>query len=355
MDGFGSSSRLRLRRSGAPGGMLDSKTAREDDEEPASAKRRHLRPWLVLVGILSLATHLLAARAALDRGRHGRSLRSGSLVASSPPGLNGAVLAASAVGAIGHAAVVLGATRDACALAIVAGMGIDAAARAAQLVWWAWLGAIVLMDGIEAVLMGRGGESGGNFFDETVWTVCFIGVQAIPYTCHLPTQMRFLRALREVRRSSYDEAVSALIAALTNLRGNLGSGTRQRIFAFTNLGAHIVPLYLSAQLLGQQSRLVPWACISAILSFSTVGFVLVGIPKLYKHEDDTPPIGIKNGMIDCRCRACRERLKETWIHSSFTIWVPYRDGKEEIWLCRLWMLPLEELSDTLIHLAFSAE
>ena len=91
-------------------------------------------------------------------------------------------------------------------------------------------------------------------------------------------------------------------------------------------------------------------------------FAIYRIPTLLIddeiNDDGAAPlvISVKGGKIDCRCRACSKRYQTTGEYSSFTFRIERKGfGMRNGGVCCLWLRPFEELSDTLLKLAFHAE
>ena len=141
---------------------------------------------------------------------------------------------------------------------------------------------------------------------------------------------------------SYGRLVQVLHSGLNNLRGVAGKGYEDHIFAYSDLGGHLAPLYVSFYLLKQQEALTYGAWTLGLLSLAS-GLILSQVPlhSTKRQGTDEPFIKLKSGnTIVCSCETCKRRFQSTGIPSSFTF--TRRDG-----VCRLWLYSFEELSNVL--------
>ena len=138
--------------------------------------------------------------------------------------------------------------------------------------------------------------------------------------------------------TSLERLNKVLTGALNNLRGIPGDKFQDHIFAYTDLGGHLLPLGLSVLLLKRQQEL--WTAFYALVFLITLSYVALSrIP--FNEHDTNPYIGEGvGGEIICSCSACERRTKRMSKESSFTF--NMYDG-----ICHLWLYSFEDLSTTL--------
>lgn len=161
-------------------------------------------------------------------------------------------------------------------------------------------------------------------------TFGFLAILAMMYTYHMIIHVRALRL-----NTSLERLNKVLIGALNNLRGIPGDKFQDHIFAYTDLGSHLLPLGLSALLLKRQHEL--WEAFKALMILVILSYVALSRIPFNKLETN-PRIGMgEEGEITCRCSACERRKKRKSEDSSFTFNI--HDG-----ICHLWLYSFEDLS-----------
>lgn len=244
---------------------------------------------------------------------------------SSSTFLNSFTAASSLLNVLSHSGVVLGALNDTYVISILIGVGFDVMTRILQLIWWVDI-------------------TRSSFFREVVSTemiderkICntvgFLAVLTTIYTYHMIIHVRALRLNVSLERLN-----TVLIGALNNLRGIPGDKFHDHLFAYTDLGAHLLPLGLSVVLLKGRQEL--WAAFRALVFLITLSYVALSrIP--FNKLDSIPRIGESlRGKITCSCSACNRRSKRKGEESSFTFNI--HDG-----ICILWLYSFEDLSTNL--------
>mmetsp|Transcript_51 Transcript_51/g.66 ORF Transcript_51/g.66 Transcript_51/m.66 type:complete len:297 (+) Transcript_51:72-962(+) len=280
-------------------------------------------PRFSVVGGLILTLYLTSIIYLFDMSLYGDSLRSDAMVPSSySTFLNSFTAASSLLNVASHSGVVLGALNDTYVISILIGVGFDVMTRILQLIWW--------MD-----------ITWSSFFREALSTemidemklcstVGFLAVLTTIYTYHMIIHVRALRLNASVERLN-----NVLIGALNNLRGIPGEHFNDHIFAYTDLGAHLLPLGLSVVLLKRRQEL--WAAFRALVFLITISYVALSrIP--FNKLDSIPRIDESaRGKVICSCSACERRTKRKSKDSSFTFNI--HDG-----ICILWLYSFENLS-----------
>ena len=240
--------------------------------------------------------------------------------------LNSLTAASSLLNVASHSGVVLGALNDTYVISILIGVGFDVMTRLLQLVWW--------MD-LTWSSFARGALLSTEMMDKRKLfnTVGFLAVLTTMYIYHMIIHVRALRL-----NSSLERLNKVLTGALNNLRGIPGDKFLDHVFAYTDLGGHLLPLGLSVVLLKRQQKLR--AAFQALAFLITVSYVTLSRIPFNKH-DTNPCIGegVK-GKIICSCSACERRTKRLSKDSSFTF--NMYDG-----ICQLWLYSFEDLSTNL--------
>ena len=283
-------------------------------------------PRISVVGGLILSIYLTSTIYLFDKSLYGESLRSGAmLLSSSSMFLNSFTAASSLLNVMSHSGVVLGALNDTYVISILIGVGFDVMTRILQLIWW-----------IDITWSSFSREALSNeVIDKTKLhnTAGFLAVLATIYVYHMIIHVRALRL-----NTSLERLNKVLTGALNNLRGIPGDNFQDHVFAYTDLGGHLLPLGLSVILLKRQHEL--WAAFRALVFLITLSYVALSRIPFNKHETH-PRIGKGvEGEITCSCSACERRTKRKSNDSSFTFNI--HDG-----ICHLWLYSFEDLSTNL--------
>lgn len=273
-------------------------------------------------GALILAIYMTAMKGLFDKSLYGDSFRSGVMLSSSIF-LNSSTMAASLLNVASHSAVVLGALNDTYVLSILLGVGFDVMTRILQLIWWIHITTCTRISFQDLSDMDR---LIGNYH-----TVAFLMILAIIYVYHMTIHVRALRI-----SYSYERLRKVLTGALNNLRGIPGEGFHDHLFAYSDLGGHLLPLGLSALLLHRQHAL--FAAFQVLAMLMLLSHLALSRIPLNEVKDSEPLIRInEQGTITCSCDPCRRRTKRKSKESSFTFNVD--DG-----ICHLWLSSFEKLS-----------
>merc|ERR1740124_2158693 len=160
----------------------------------------------------------------------------------------------------------------------------------------------------------------------------FIFTLVVIYIYHMIIHVRALRM-----KKSYKRLKKVLDGALNNLRGVPGEGYHDHLFAYSDLGGHILPLSLSTILLRRQHALAVTFQMLVMLIL-LLYFTLSRIP-LHDMEDSEPMIRIdyRGNKVTCRCEACDRQGRRNGKECSFTI-------NSEDGICQLWLCSFEGLS-----------
>ena len=291
-------------------------------------------PRFSLSGTLILAAYLSSAKVAFDMSFYSDSLLSGKFATSSSISLNGVIMATSLLNSISHGAVVLGALHDTYVMSILVGVGFDVVTRILYLVWWVQLSVIAFNEQHE--IMDQ-----DNATKEYALTIFLLVVLSIVYVYQIVIHIQALQM-----NQSYDRLIKVLRSALNNLRGVVGQGYGDHLFAYSDLGGHLAPFYLSFYLLNQQQALLSGLWIFVLLVVAS-GLVLSRVPlniNNAKYKSNQSFVRINGGNIECSCQACKKRVQSTGRYASFTF--TRRDG-----VCCLWLYSFEELSNILLGMS----
>jgi len=261
-----------------------------------------------------------------DKSLYGDSLRSGAMpLSTSSTFLNSFTAASSLLIVMSHSGAVLGALNDTYVISILIGVGFDVMTRILQLIWW-----------IDITWSSFSREAlSSEVIDKKKLhnTAGFLAVLTTIYVYHMIIHLRALRL-----NTSLERLNKVLTGALNNLRGIPGDKFQDHIFAYTDLGGHLLPLGLSLVLLKRQNEV--WTAFSALVFLITLSYVPLSRIPLNKHETH-PRIGKGvEGVITCSCSACERRTKRKSNDSSFTFNI--HDG-----ICHLWLYSFEDLSTNL--------
>jgi len=278
-------------------------------------------PRVSISGTFILAIYMSTIKVMFGNSLYSDSLRSGKLLSSSIF-LNSMMMTSSLLNVTSHSAVVLGALNDTYVLSILLGVGFDVMTRILQFIWWTHITIIVFR---------KDQSNEGRFFDN-YQTIGFIFTLVVIYIYHMIIHVRALRM-----KKSYKRLKKVLDGALNNLRGVPGEGYHDHLFAYSDLGGHILPLSLSTILLRRQHALAVTFQMLVMLIL-LLYFTLSRIP-LHDMEDSEPMIRIdyRGNKVTCRCEACDRQGRRNGKECSFTI-------NSEDGICQLWLCSFEGLS-----------
>ena len=319
-------------------------------------------PRISISGTLILVVYVTSIKYLFDNSLYGTSLRSTtgimSLESSSSILFNSFIMSTSSLNVISHSAVVLGALNDTYVLSILVGVGFDVITRILQLIWWIQITTTTIIISFQRQEedinnnINTNINTNANYYN----TILLCSVLTIIYIYHMIIHVRALRM-----NYSYERLSSVLTGALNNLRGIPGDKFQDHLFAYSDLGSHILPLCLSIILLHKQKALFTSFTVLALLIFMS-SFAVSRIPLNNNNindnnevnDDDTESMNTfinvsKDGSITCCCNACKERSKRTnnsEESSSFTFNVA--DG-----ICHLWLCSFENLSAFLSSYKYS--
>ena len=281
-------------------------------------------PRFSVIGGFILSIYLSSLTYLFNNSLYGDSLHSGMMISSTL--LNSLIAASSLLNVASHSGVVLGALNDTYAISILIGVGFDVLKGLLQLVWWMDL---TWNSFVRGALL-----STGIMDKRKLWnTVGFLVVLTAIYIYHMIIHVRALRL-----NSSLERLNKVLTGALNNLRGIPGDKFQDHVFAYTDLGGHLLPLGLSVVLLRRQHEL--HAAFQALAFLMALSYVTLSRIPFNKH-DTNPCIGEGvEGKITCSCSACERRTKRMSKDSSFTF--NLYDG-----ICLLWLYSFEDLSTNL--------
>mmetsp|Transcript_68809 Transcript_68809/g.77007 ORF Transcript_68809/g.77007 Transcript_68809/m.77007 type:complete len:316 (+) Transcript_68809:150-1097(+) len=309
-------------------------------------------PRISMSGTLILLIYVTTMKYLFDKSLYGTSLRSGIMLESSSSRsmfLNSLIMSTSLLNVASHSAVVLGALDDTYVLSILIGVGFDVTTRILQLIWWMR----ITMNIVRPVIRIRQQED--NEFNTNVnidinITIGFCSMLTITYVYHMILHLRALRM-----NYSYQRLNVVLTGALNNLRGIPGENFQDHLFAYSDLGSHLLPLCLSVLLLQRQKALITAFFVLVLLL--VVSYVSLSSIPVNNNEavninecDDKSMKCIQiyaDGRIICSCTACRKRCRRTGQESSFTF--NYIDGICHLWLCSFGKLSTFLSSSNMIH------
>ena len=278
-----------------------------------------------------LIGYLCVTKFVFDNSLYGDSLVSGELASQSSVILNSIIASSSLLNVISHSAVVLGALNDTYVLSIIVGVGFDVITRFVGLIWFFQLSCIAFNN-----------SQGGNEYISTsdrkyhayAPAICSFAIFSTMQIYHIIVHIHAL----QLKHHSYAQVIEILNSSLNNLRGIAGKRYEDHIFAYSDLGGHLAPFCLSAILLHEQSSLL-WGVWALMVLIFTSALVLSKVP-LNRTTEDSKPITLRSGKIDCHCQACSIRSKKTDGCSSFTF--SRQEG-----VCFLWLYSFEQLASIL--------
>jgi len=203
------------------------------------------------------------------------------------------ICSTSALNVVSHLAVALGALDDTYVLSIILGVGFDVMTRILQLMWWMSL-------------------TSSACTVEAVKDISIVGLQAIlsvMYVYHMIIHVRAISAFtcRPCLRSDIQTVITG---ALNNIRGIPGEHWGDHVFAYTDLGSHLLSFGLSlAILLGNEWNKRTLYFIMGVMMFLFVlsCLVLYIIPFNDLMDGESMiRVDSKTGEVSCRCIACRK-------------------------------------------------
>jgi multisubunit Na+/H+ antiporter MnhF subunit len=323
-------------------------------------------PRISISGTFILAVYITSIKYLFDNSLYGTSLRSTGIMSlessssssssSSSVLFNSFIMSTSFLNVASHSAVVLGALNDTYVLSILVGVGFDVITRILQLIWWIQITTTTIMISFRRQQETDINNSiihintNNNYYN----TIILCSVLAIIYIYHMIIHVRALRM-----NYSYERLRSVLTGALNNLRGIPGDKFQDHIFAYTDLGSHLLPLCLSIILLQKQKALFTAFIILALLILIS-SFALSRIPFNNNNnnnnnnevsndscddiDEDSKSMNkfihvCKDGSIACSCNACKKRSKRTNSQESSSFTFNFSDG-----ICHLWLCSFENLS-----------
>mmetsp|Transcript_24380 Transcript_24380/g.36349 ORF Transcript_24380/g.36349 Transcript_24380/m.36349 type:complete len:300 (-) Transcript_24380:678-1577(-) len=282
-----------------------------------------------ITGTLILTIYMVGLQILFDRSLYKILFQQSIVLSSSSTLLNSSVLTTSFLNVLSHSAVVLGFLNDNYVISILLGVGFDVMTRILQLVWWVHITTIMITKEEEE---GHTEEREDEFLYRK--TAGYILVLAIFYIHHMVIH---LQALLVFPSSSAAEILSVLTSATNNIRGVPGEWYGDHIFAYSDLGWHLLLLILSYVLVQGQNALPTAFQILAMLMVVSY-FALSKVPQNRVPEEVRENIIQidENGKIACKCTTCKRKN----IKCSFTFNI--NDG-----VCLLWLHSFEQLLNVL--------
>jgi multisubunit Na+/H+ antiporter MnhF subunit len=328
-------------------------------------------PRISISGTFILAVYITSIKYLFDNSLYGTSLRSTGIMSlessssssssSSSVLFNSFIMSTSFLNVASHSAVVLGALNDTYVLSILVGVGFDVITRILQLIWWIQITTTTIIISFrrqqeEDINNNTNNNINTNANYYNIILLC--SVLTIIYIYHMIIHVRVLRM-----NYSYERLSSVLTGALNNLRGIPGDKFQDHLFAYSDLGSHLLPFFLSIILLQKQKALFTSFIVLALLILIS-SFALSRIPLNNNNnnevnndscdEDDEKSmnkfINVSNdGSITCSCSACRKRSKRTNSQESSSFTFNIADG-----ICHLWLCSFENLSTFLSSYKYSS-
>lgn len=281
-------------------------------------------PRISLSGTFILMIYMSIQIYVFYKSIYGKALASGEMNSSSSIVLNSIVMSTSLLNVTSHALVVLGALNDTYVLSILVGVGFDVLTRIVQFLWWIHLS---FQLSTSLVVFDR---------KELLWCLGFNTMLVLIYIYHMLIHIRALR----IHSAKQMALQLVLTSALNNLRGIPGDYFQDHIFAYTDLGSHLLPMMMCTVLLSKQHSLhVAVGMLGILMIVSWIGLSYIPFHKLYPNL--TPQTVFNNdGYIVCQCDACIFRYNRTNQLGSFAF--HYKDG-----ICCLWLYSFDTLSTAL--------
>ena len=243
-------------------------------------------PRISISGTLILVVYVTSIKYLFDNSLYGTSLRSTGIMSlessSSSILFNSFIMSTSFLNVVSHSAVVLGALNDTYVLSILVGVGFDVITRILQLIWWIQITTTTIIISFQRqeedinnninininTNINTNTNTNANYYN----TILLCSVLTITYIYHMIIHVRALRM-----NYSYERLSSVLTGALNNLRGIPGDKFQDHLFAYSDLGSHILPLCLSIILLHKQKALFTSFTVLALLIFMS-SFAVSRIP-----------------------------------------------------------------------------
>ena len=305
-------------------------------------------PRISISGTLILAIYITTMKISFDKSFYGTSFRSGDMVLSLSSSslsifVNSITMSTSLLNVISHSVVVLGALNDTYVLSILVGVGFDVLTRIIQLIWWIDITRMSFFQKNVSTIDTKDRLLSIHNVDNMKYCYRTIVFCSFLVVIHVYQMIIHVRALR--MNCSYKRLKKVLTGALNNLRGIPGEGYYDHLFAYSDLGGHLLPFILSTRLL-LSLVLVQKMKDALLLTIQVLAILLIlsylALSRIPVNEvNDTlsqPLIRIgEGGTVICNCDICSRRTRRKNITSSFTFNV--NDGA-----CRLWLCSFEKLS-----------
>lgn len=286
--------------------------------------------------------------------------------------LHETILVSSLINVLSHCAVALGVLNDTLVISIVLGVGFDVITRILQLLWWLHL-TLRIYD-IEHLWISSRDSSFVNYTDNTstqdskclshhphvmsmhYYTMFFNLILTYLYIYQMKIHVRAILLYKSATR-----AKQVVHGALNNLRRIPGERYEDHLFAYSDLGIHLLAFGLSGWLLGRE--ILIWIFVYMMVGIVSISYMASSvIPGGSTRSQDVetdkagkeqkPParklcISIdENDQISCTCNACASSIRRRAIGSeiletSFTL--HWSDG-----ICQLWLSSFEEIHELLV-------
>ena len=277
-------------------------------------------------GAIILASYVKVMTIMFDQSIYGDAFRSEKIFSTSiiPAG---AICAASLINLTSHSAVVLGVLNDTYVLSIIVGVGFDVTTRLLQMAWWINI----------SILSMEGGGSILSILRSSPRTAVFLLALAAMWWYQMSVHIQALRLNHNHLRLK-----KVLTGALNNLRGIPGKMCEDHLFAYSDLGFHVLPLILSTSILRKQDHLL--SALYWVLGFGGISYAILShVPLSQSDEKSVSLIYIEgNGKVGCKCKVCMrcKNRKGQDTPTSFTC--NMKDG-----ICLLWLCSFATLSKSL--------
>ncbi|GFH57619.1 hypothetical protein CTEN210_14095 [Chaetoceros tenuissimus] len=274
--------------------------------------------WLIprASGATILSIYIKCMVVFFEQSKYGLAFHSGKLDKTSIP-LNGIVAAASLINVMSHSAVALGMLNDTYTISIMVGVGFDILSRSLTGSWWIYLSM----------------RSNSNEMESSTSFLSTILLQGMILSMFLYQMHVHITAL--YLNHNLDRLKNVLHSSLNNLRGIPGKRWKDHLFAYTDLGFHVLPFLLAMALLKRQG---------AVRAIFYSAFILVSIFYGTLHtiplsaDTNTKSISslfhiFNNETVDCSCEVCShaKRRRTSSKPTSFTF--NPLDGICKLWLC----------------------
>lgn len=274
-----------------------------------------------VLGIAILAAYLKFMTILFEKSIYGDAFQSGKLLSTSIM-LNSSTCAASLVNVASHSAVASGVLNDTYVFSILVGVGFDVITRLWQFLWWINITVLTMEDSLPFML------------STSPITAIFLLTLTMMWWYQMSVHIQALRM-----NHNYLRLQRVINGALNNLNGIPGEMCRDHLFAYTDLGFHLLPLMLSTAILQKQESLsltFYW-----LLGIGGMFYAIISqIPFNQSDEKYDSLINIQSdGKVACKCLVCM-RCNERKRHdapASFAFNV--EDG-----ICKLWLCSFETLS-----------